>query len=150
MPAFTDCFLQNVADDEVLAHCFRGCTALGDDVEHCAFDVYDVKECQHSFRVYVVFNEELYATLLFGEVVVAEMAECVEHCCGAKCASADAQDNKVVIVGSDVCCGCNNIVYDFVLVVRKFRPAGHAGATVVFKIIKGCFCNALDCFDVLS
>ncbi len=147
-PVLADSLFEDVRDDEILAHRFACCAALCDDVEHRLCRVNDIKKCKHTLWVYVVFNVELDAALLWIELVVMEMAECIERRHRAERASADAEHYEVVKVCANFRRRKNDISHDVLLIVWEFSPAHPALATIGFEILISVFCLCTHCFDL--
>lgn len=133
-PIVAASLFQNVGDDEILTHRFARRAALCDDVEHRLFNVDNVQKRKHTFGVYVVLDVEFHAALFGVEFVVSEMAKRVEHRHRAERASADTQNHKVLVMRSDFRRRVDNISYDFLLIVRKFRPTHPACAAVLLEV----------------
>ena len=127
-PVVADSLPERVGYDEILAHGLGSGSALGDDIEHGAPEVDDIEEREHPFGVDIVLDKELHAAFFGGKVVVTEVAERGEHRGGAERAAAYAQHHEGVELGTDFLRLGEDVLDDFVLVVRQVRPRGHARA----------------------
>ena len=145
LPAVADRLLQDVGDDEILAHGLGGRAALGDDIEQRAPDIDDIEKRKHSLGVDIVLDEELGTAAFFGgQVVVTEMAQRGEHGNGTEGAAADAQHDEVVELLACARRGGDDVGDDVVLVVRKVRPTGHTGAAFCGESVERGFCRGGD------
>ena len=78
-----------------------------------------------------------------------QMAQCLIHGDGTERAASDTQNDEVVKIFPDVFCGCQNIFDDFLLVVRKFRPAHPAFSAVFGNEVERGFCGRVHFGKIL-
>ena len=137
-PFLAHFLLEQFGNDEVLAHGFRRCTGLGDDVEAGLFYVDHIQKRRHALGVDVVLDIEAGTAALFGrQLVIMQVVERLLDGDGAQRAAADAQHHKGIKLLAHALGHTLNMADDFLLVVGQLHPAQPAGSAVLFHIALG-------------
>ena len=135
-PALADLRLERLGHDQVLAHRLGGRAGLGDDAEAGLGELDHVKQRGHALGIDVVLDVELRAgALVRRQLVVVQVVERLMHGDGAQRGAADAQHDKILIVGANLRGNLLDFGDDLLLVVGQLHPAQPALAAVGFDVV---------------
>ena len=135
-PALAHFLLEQLGDDEVLAHGLRRRAGFGDDVEAGLFHIDHVQQRRHALGVDVVLDIETGTAALFsGQLVVMQVVERLLDGNGAQRAAADPQHHKGVKPLTHALRHALDVADDLLLVVGQLHPAQPAGAAILLHIM---------------
>ena len=118
--------LEQVGDDQELAHRLGRVARLGDDVKAGLVQIQQVEQAHHALGIDVVLDVELGAGALAAALlVVAQVVHRLLHHRRAQRGAADAQHHEVVELLADLLCSLVDVGHDLRLVVGQLGPHHH-------------------------